>query len=222
MARQKQPTIQEVSRRSGVSVATVSRVLHGESGRFSPDTEKKVREAMAELKNAEAPRESEGWPLPGGKERSGEVFVADCTLESDLQMYFPDQYVPNDSERMLLYRELDSVRNDQELDAYRNRLKDRFGPIPHVAEELLQVVPLRRYGKQLGCEQIMLKQGRMFLFFVSNPLSPFYQSEAFGHILDFVGNNPHRCNFRDAKGKRSLVINDVPSVEEAVKLLSKI
>jgi transcription-repair coupling factor (superfamily II helicase) len=137
-------------------------------------------------------------------------------------MYFPDQYVPSDSERMLLYRELDSIRDDQGLDAYRLRLKDRFGELPKVAEELLQVVPLRRYGKQLGCEQIMLKQGRMFLFFVSNPLSPFYQSEAFGRLLDFVAQNPRRCTFRDQKGRRSLVMSDVKTVGEAVAILKGI
>lgn len=134
-------------------------------------------------------------------------------------MYFPDQYVPSDSERMLLYRELDHVRDDRELDAYRERLKDRFGPIPHVAEELLQVVRLRRIGMNLGCEKILLKQGSMFLFFVSNNRSPFYQSEAFGRILDYVGKNVRRCSFREQQGKRSMVMTGVPTVEEAVKIL---
>ena len=149
-------------------------------------------------------------------------FVSDCSLESDLEMYFPDQYVPSDSERMLLYRELDNTRNDQELDAYRQRLIDRFGALPPQAEELLQVVPLRRQGKLLGCEKIMLKQGRMFLYFVSNPHSPFYQSEAFGRILDYIGTNVRRCNLREQNGKRSLVVTDVPSVGEAVHVLKTI
>jgi transcription-repair coupling factor (superfamily II helicase) len=135
-------------------------------------------------------------------------------------MYFPDQYVPSDSERMLLYRELDNMRNDKELEAYRQRLIDRFGPIPGVAEELIRVVPLRRYGKELGCEKIMLKQGRMFLYFVSNPNSPYYQSEAFGRVIDYVGRNVRRCNLREQNGKRSMVVSDVPTVEEAVRVLS--
>ena len=149
-------------------------------------------------------------------------FVSDCTLESDLEMYFPDQYVPSDSERMLLYRELDNLRNDQEVEAYRQRLQDRFGPIPDVAEELIRVVSLRRYGKQLGCEKIMLKQGRMFLYFVSNPDSPYYQSDAFGHVLDYVTTNVRRCNLREQNGRRSMVITDVPTVEEAVSVLRTI
>jgi transcription-repair coupling factor (superfamily II helicase) len=137
-------------------------------------------------------------------------------------MYFPDQYVPSDSERMLLYRELDNTRNDEEVEAYRQRLIDRFGPLPPQAEELLQVVSLRRYGKHLGCEKIMLKQGRMFLYFVSNARSPFYQSETFGRIIDFATQNVRRCNLREKDGKRSMVITDVPTVGEGVKVLKTI
>jgi len=74
-------------------------------------------------------------------------FVTDCSLESDLEMYFPDQYVPSDSERMLLYRELDGLQTDEQLAAYRTRLIDRFGKVPHVGEELMQVVPLRHWQK---------------------------------------------------------------------------
>ena len=152
----------------------------------------------------------------------GRPFVTDCSLESDLEMYFPDQYVPSDSERMLLYRELDGLQTDEQLAAYRTRLIDRFGKVPHVGEELMQVVPLRRIGKSLGCEKIILKQDKMTMFFVQNPNSSFYQSDAFDHILQFVATNPRRCQFREVNGKRSMVISDVPAVKEAVKLLSKI
>ena len=157
------------------------------------------------------------------REGSGEsLFVSDCTLESDLEMYFPDQYVPSDSERMLLYRELDNLNTDDELKRYRDRLTDRFGKVPPQAEELMRVVPLRRIGKQLGIEKIMLKQGRMSLFFVSNPNSPFYQSEAFDRILNFVAANPRRCNFREQNGRRSMTISDVESVGAALTLLNTI
>ena len=197
--------------------------------------QKILNEAMAELRN-----EKDTNPLPVKEEsespaKSGAqsnyappyregvgLFVSDCTLESDLEMYFPDQYVPSDSERMLLYRELDNLKNDQEVEAYRQRLQDRFGSIPAVAEELIRVVPLRRYGKELGCEKIMLKQGRMFLYFVNNPNSPYYQSDAFGRVLDYVGHHVRRCNLREQNGKRSMVITDVPTVEEAVSVLHAI
>ena len=153
-------------------------------------------------------------------------FVDDCTLESDLEMYFPDLYVPSDSERMLLYRELDNLAASQHLDddlnAYRSRLTDRFGAIPDVAEELIRVVPLRVCGKQLGIEKILLKQSKMHLYFVSNPDSPYFQSEAFGRILDYVGHNPKRCNFHETAGKRSVIIADVPSVGEALTICREI
>ena len=192
--------------------------------------QKILNEAMAELRNEAPPSAPKGATSvrPGNEAPSGAVggapvpFVADCTLESDLEMYFPDQYVPSDSERMLLYRELDNIRNDQELEAYRQRLTDRFGTIPDVGEELIRVVPLRRYGKQLGCEKIMLKQDRMFLYFVSNPDSPYYQSEAFGSVLDYVGNNVRRCNLREQNGKRSMVITDVSTVKEALQVVRNI
>ena len=153
-------------------------------------------------------------------------FVDDCALESDIEMYFPDQYVPNDSERMLLYRELDNLANRHDLDvaleAYRSRLKDRFGEIPEVAEELIRVVPLRAYGKQLGIEKIMLKQQKMFLYFVSNADSPYYQSEAFGKVLNYVSRNPRQCNFRETNGKRSIVIAPVPSIDAALTICRSI
>ena len=158
-------------------------------------------------------------PLPWG-EAAG--WVPDCSLESDLELYFPDQYVPSDSERMLLYRELDGLQTDEQVAAYRTRLIDRFGPVPHCGEELMRVVPLRRIGQSLGCEKIVLKQQRMTLYFVTQNDSPFYQSEAFGLLLDYVAHNPRRCQFREVNGKRSMVIGDVPTIEEAVQILTSI
>ena len=149
-------------------------------------------------------------------------WVDDCTLESDIEMYFPDTYVPSDSERMLLYRELDNLAGssnlESALDAYRKRLTDRFGSIPDVAEELIRVVPLRVCGKTLGIEKILLKQSKMHLYFVTNPDSPYFQSEAFGRILDYVGHHPKRCNFHETAGKRSVIIADVPSVDAALTI----
>ena len=156
-------------------------------------------------------------PIPWG---GAGGWVSDCTLESDLELYFPDSYVPSDSERMLLYRELDGLQTDEQVAAYRTRLIDRFGTVPHCGEELMRVVPLRRLGKSLGCEKVILKQGAMTLFFVSQNDSPYYQSEVFDRILSFVGQHPRRCNFRERNGRRSMVISDVPTIEEAVKILS--
>ena len=121
---------------------------------------------------------------------------------------------------MLLYRELDNLHTDEQLAAYRTRLIDRFGPVPQEGEELMRVVPLRRVAGQLGCEKLMLKQGRLTLCFVSDPHHPFYQSSAFDTILQYVAGNPRRCQFRDVKGKRSLLIYDVPTVASALSILS--
>ena len=184
--------------------------------------QKILQQAMAELKNEEAPRETGGWHLPGGTAQDASAFVDDCALESDIEMYFPDQYVPSDSERMLLYRELDNLANRNDLnaalEAYRSRLKDRFGAIPDVAEELIRVVPLRVYGKQLGIEKVLLKQQKMYLYFVSNPNSPYYQSDAFGKVLNYMTQNVRRCNLRETNGKRSMVVSDIPSVEAALTI----
>ena len=149
----------------------------------------------------------------------GDEFVEDCSLESDLEMYFPDYYVPGSSERMLLYRELDNIESDNELEAYQRRLEDRFGKIPREGVELMQVVPLRQLGKQLGCEKIILKQGNMQMRFVSNTDSPFYRSSAFSKVLRFVNKHLWRCKLNEAYGRNSLNIKNVPTVGEAVFLL---
>ena len=182
--------------------------------------QKILSQAVTELKNDEF-SEIYKEEIKSG-EMTGEDFVDDCSVESDIEMYFPDQWVPTDSERMLLYRELDNLKTDDELARYRQRLIDRFGEIPKVANELMNVVPLRRKAKQLGCERLMLKMGRMTMFFVSNPNSPYYQSQAFDSILNYIASNPRRCNIRENNGKRSLVVNDVKTVEDAIVVFEEI
>ena len=182
--------------------------------------QKILSQAVTELKNDEF-SEIYKEEIKSG-EMTGEDFVDDCSVESDIEMYFPDQWVPTDSERMLLYRELDNLKNDDELARYRQRLIDRFGEIPKVANELMNVVPLRRKAKQLGCERLLLKMGRMTMFFVSNSNSPYYQSNAFDSILNYIASNPRRCNIRENNGKRSLVVNDVKTVEDAIVVFEDI
>ena len=183
--------------------------------------QKILNQAVTELKNDEF-ADMYAEEISQGNNLTGDAFVEDCAVESDLEMYFPDTYVPGSAERMLLYRELDNIDNDDELDAYRQRLIDRFGAIPHEGEELLQVVALRRYGKSLGCEKIILKQGRMQMQFVSNLNSAYYRSATFGKALDFIATNARRCNLKEVNGKRSMVVSGVPTVGEAVKVLLKV
>lgn len=177
--------------------------------------------AVTELKNDEF-QDLYAEQIAQGEAISGDDFVDDCTVESDLEMYFPDNYVPGSSERMLLYRELDNIERDEELEAYRQRLIDRFGPVPRQGEELMLVVPLRRVGRRLGCEKIILRQGRMQMQFVSNTQSAFYQSAAFGRVINYIGYHPRRCNLKEKNGKRSMVVSQVASVKEAVEILKDI
>jgi transcription-repair coupling factor (superfamily II helicase) len=199
--------------------------------------QKILNQAMSELKNEEpefaaaadsaaSAADSAAGKTSPASETSNIAWVDDCALDSDIEMYFPDQYVPSDSERMLLYRELDNLANstqlELQLDAYRKRLVDRFGAIPAVSEELILVVPLRVAGKQLGIEKIMLKQQKMYFYFVSRDDSPYFQSEAFGKILQYVSRYPRKCNFREGKGKRSVVISDIPTVASALSICREI
>ena len=183
--------------------------------------QKILNQAVMELKNDEF-QDLYAEEMSEGKQITGDDFIDDCAVESDLEMYFPDNYVPGSSERMLLYRELDNIETDRDLEAYRQRLQDRFGPVPRQGEELMQVVALRRVGKRLGCEKIILKQGRMQMQFVSNPNSMYYQSAAFDKVLNYIGFHPRRCNLKEKNGKRSMVVDDVKSVEEGVTVLRAI
>ena len=180
--------------------------------------QKILNQAVTELKNDEF-QDIYAEQMAQGNDISGEEFVEDCAIESDLEMYFPDNYVPGSSERMLLYRELDNINDDNDLEAYRQRLIDRFGEIPHEGLELMQVVPLRRLGKRLGCEKISLKQGKMNMQFIANPESAYYQSRTFSAVINYVGNHPRRCDFKQVGTRRLLTISEIPTVEAAVSVL---
>lgn len=185
--------------------------------------QKILTEAVNELKNDEFAELYAAEEVKAGEEViSGEDFVSECLIESDLELLFPADYIPSSSERMLLYRELDGLELDSEVCDYRMRLEDRFGKVPLEGEELMRIVSLRRLGKRLGAERINLKAGRMTLFFVSNPDSPFYQSVSFGRVISYMAAYPRRCNLREVSGKRSMVVKDVPTVEEGVSVLQQV
>lgn len=157
-----------------------------------------------------------------GKRDSGSTYVRETFIESDLELLFPPTYIPNDSERISLYRELDNMEEERDILAFTERLKDRFGKVPKEGKELIRIVRLRRMAKMLGMEKIVLKKGQMSLFLVSNSDSPYYQSEAFDKLLGFIQKHPRECNLRDQNGKRSILIKNVPTVETACQLLQEI
>ena len=184
--------------------------------------QKILAESVAELKNEEFADLFAEELERQTNALDGDAFVAECNVECDLRAYLPETYVPGASERMLLYRELDGFNTDEEIEDFRRRLIDRFGALPPEAEELLRVLPLRRLGRRCGAERLVLKGGKMTLYFVANAQSPFYQSGAFSRVLSFATSpaNLRRCELGEQKGKRFMRIKSVPSVADAVSLLA--
>ena len=149
-------------------------------------------------------------------------FVNDCIFESDLELLFPADYVQNVSERMYLYRRMDSMTDEKNLQIFEHEMIDRFGPLPEVSQELIQVVRLRWLCAQLGIERVLLKNNRITAYFISNMASPYYQSETFGKILVFVQAHPRATQLREQNGKRSLLINNISSVQVAYNMFLSI
>ena len=182
--------------------------------------QKILAEAIAELKTDEfATLYADGDAQTAAL--TGDIFVDDCTIECEYRAYLPDTYVPGAAERMMLYRELDSLTTDEQLAAYRSRLIDRFGALPVEAEELLRIVPLRRLGRRAGAERLTLKGGRMVLYFVGNADSPFYRSDIFGRIITYATQQFRRCALAENAGKRRMTVAHVTSVSEALDVMQQ-
>ena len=183
--------------------------------------QKILTQAVTELRNDEFHELYAEEVREGNIVESTDV-VDDCQLDSNLPMYFSEDYVPTSSERMLLYRELDGMERDEDVERFKQRLIDRFGPLPQEAEDLLQVVALRRLGKHFGCERIVLKSGHARLFFGPSDDNPFYNGRIFGQIVEYAKISAYRCHFKQDKGKINLLIDDVNTIGEAVQLLKQI
>ena len=178
--------------------------------------QKILKEAVLEIRNEEFP------DVLDGKEEDEKEYVSDCTIESDMELLFPADYVPTDSERIALYQELDNIERELDLQTFKAKLLDRFGKIPHEAAELLRIPRLRRLARQLGIEKVNLKTGKMFIYFVGEENKAYYQSPMFGKLLHYLQNNSRRVKIRDIAGKRSFVIENVPTVEEAVNIFNQV
>ena len=175
-----------------------------------------LHEAVTELRNEEF---ADVLTADSGRENE---YVVECAIDTDLELLFPYWYVPQESERINLYRELDNIEREPDLDAFKARLEDRFGKIPPQAAELLLVPRLRRLGHKLGIEKILLKQGALYLYFVGEENKAYYQSPMFGRIVNYLQQNPKRVHIRDRGGRRSFLIDRVPTVAEAIAVLSSI
>ncbi len=180
--------------------------------------QKILKEAVTELRTEEFSDLEQADRL----DESQTDFVADCVIESDMELLLPADYVPTESERIALYQELDGIERELDLQAFKNRLTDRFGAIPPVTAELLRIPRLRSLARRLGIEKVALKQGRMYTYFVDESNKAYYQSEMFGKMLAYLTANPRRVQIRERNGKRSFAIADVTNVETAVAILSEI
>ena len=176
-----------------------------------------LKEAVLELKNEEF-----SDTLTPDDSSDGQEFVADCVIESDMELLLPPEYVPQESERISLYKELDGIERELDLQQFKLHLEDRFGKIPKETAELLRIPRLRYLARRLGIEKVVLKQGSMYIYFVDDNNKAYYQSPMFGRLLNFLQANPRRCRIREKNGRRSFAIADVPTVEEAVALLNNV
>ncbi|GHT76361.1 transcription-repair-coupling factor [Bacteroidia bacterium] len=180
--------------------------------------QKILTEAVQELKN----EEFSDLYKDENQQDSGSGYVTETNVESDLELLFPAAYIPNDSERILLYRELDGMENEDDIEDFRRKLNDRFGSIPPQGEELIKVVRLRRMAKSLGIEKITLKNGKMVFHLITNPESPYYQSNAFDKLLEFVKNNYKRTQLSERNNRRLLSVEKIDTVGKAIGVLEEI
>ena len=182
--------------------------------------QKILREAVVELNTEEFAGTLTASGGAGANTEDGETeYVADTVIESDMEVLLPATYVPQESERINLYRELDSIERNDELKAFEERLVDRFGPIPEVTRQLLMVPRLRRLARRLGIEKVNLKNGLMYIYFVDDSNKAYYQSPMFGRLLHYLQLNQRRVKIREQNGRRSFVISDVRTMTEAHDIL---
>ena len=187
--------------------------------------QKVLREAMIELRTEEfADTFADDAEQASAAEATGSdtlAYVSDTTVESDLELCFPPDYVAQQGERISLYQELDSIEREADIEPFRERLRDRFGTIPKQGEELINVVTLRLLAKTLGIEKIVLKLGKMYIYFVGEDNAAYYNSEAFTKIINYAGRHTHECQFRNNNGKHSIVVYEVPTVRRSVAILQE-
>lgn len=182
-----------------------------------------LNEAILELKQTEyKDLFEEENAAEAGKAFLQNKFINDCQIETDMQLLFPDSYIQSVSERMLLYRELDSMETEEALALFEASLADRFGKLPAQSRELLEVVRLRWVAIDLGIERIILKNEKMVCYFIADPKSPFYQSEAFTKVLNYVQKNPGKCRMKEQKDRLTLGFEKIKSVVAARNALSEV
>ena len=150
------------------------------------------------------------------------AFVTECTIETDQPAHIPDEYIDMTAEKIRIYRAIDSMASDKETDNYAKRLEDRFGPLPEELQNLFTVVKIRNRGAALGFEKIIIKNGIMIAFFVSNPMSSYYKSSVFETVIGRIGGMQGRVEMKQSEGKLKIVARNVPSLQAAFNILNSL
>ncbi|MFR9503315.1 MAG: transcription-repair coupling factor [Rikenellaceae bacterium] len=176
-----------------------------------------MQEAISELRQ-------EGLDVAGLSPKEQEVveqlnYIEDSHIDVEVPASLPDDYIGSPAEKLKLYRELDSLRNEEELAAFSRRLVDRFGRMPRATEELLNVVRLRREAIRLGMERVKVKNGLMIVHFVGDQNSSYYKSEIFMSILKTATSHPEKFVLRQNNNRLAITVRGVKDIEEAYKLL---
>jgi transcription-repair coupling factor (superfamily II helicase) len=174
--------------------------------------QKILAEAMEEL----------GMETGISTKRSDESFVADCTIETDQLALIPDTYIDMTAEKIRIYKELDSLTFDKDMDQLKKKLEDRFGPMPEELKRLFDIVRIRQLGQKLGFEKIIIKNGVMIAFFISNPLSQYYKTDRFAKILENVSVNPKLFELKQNDSKLRIFSRNVDSIAKAYEVLKRL
>ncbi len=177
--------------------------------------QKILSEAIMEMKE-----EGDGNSQPEMADNTG-LLTRECLIETDIEALFPSDYVSNVSERMSLYKELESVKDMEKLEIFRKKLLDIFGPLPQQTEELLQTIPLKLIASRLHFEKIILKKNTLTGYFIGNSSSKYFQSDEFGKVLGFLQSNHPLIQLKEVNGKLLFIIHKIPTIKAAMHWMEK-
>jgi transcription-repair coupling factor (superfamily II helicase) len=177
--------------------------------------QKILDEAIRELKR------SEFKELFKAEIQQQDDYVADCSIDTDLEILIPDEYVESITERLSLYSRLDNCETENDLQDFHKELIDRFGPIPAEVEDLFTTVRCRKIAVELGFEKMLLKNGSLKCFFVGNPDSPYFHSEIFNGILQFLQTGTNKAKLKQVGKNGILIVEQISSMNDLHDFLLK-
>lgn len=153
------------------------------------------------------------------KDEPARPFVTFTQVDTDVELYIPDDYVTNITERYNLYTELSKIENESELNAFEKSLRDRFGPIPRPVTIMMKVLRLQWVGKRLGFEKLSFKKGILRGYFIADKQSAYFDSQTFERIINFAQQHPRLCNLKEVKNSLRIAFENLNTIDEAVEML---